>query len=465
MHRFWEKTALLLTIAVTVSLCSCGDKETSGENTETGVNVSAAIVSLSDIESRASYTGEIKAGDLAGVSSKVSARVLSIHVEEGTKVQAGDVLATLDTGDLQLAYNQALAAYNSAKANYDMTANATTVQSETAARQALTAAQTEYNNAKAAYEREQALYDNDILLISARNALNDAKQNCERMEQLFQLGSVSQVDLNAAQTAVQNAQANVVSMESNKQASLENAAMRLQTAENQLHSAEENWNLTVNITNEKSTGVAKANMDSAKAALDIAASNLANAQITAPISGYVASKNLTKGQFVSPGAEIFSIKNINLVEADFHVTESVIPFIHIGTEAKVSVSSAGLSDIQATVTAVNQAKDAATGLYHVKIAMENEGNLMKIGMFADIGLTLQKKEKVPTIPTEAIFQDGDSMYVYVIDGKTASKQEIMVGISDGEDTEILSGLNVGQEIVLDGKDFLSETNNIVNVIR
>ncbi len=463
MNNFKKSAAILTASAILISLAGCGPKQVNAPATHTAINVSVHTVETGNVTNSVSYTGEIKEGDGASVSSKVSAKVVSINVEEGTYVNAGDVLAVLDSSDIQLSYNQALAAYNSAKANYDMTANASTVQAETQARQAADAAQIEHDNALAAYNREKALYDGDTSLVAARNSLNDANLNYSRMQQLFALGSVSQLELDAAKSAAENAQANVSSLEAAKQASLDAAKTRYENALNNLKSAKETLDLTINVTNKQSTTVAGANVESAKAALDIASHNLANTTITAPISGYVASKNIQKGQMVSPGVEIFSIKNTSNVEAEFSVTESVIPYVSVGTPAVVSVKSAGIDAVAATVSSVNQTKNAQTGMYKVKVSIANDDSLLKVGMFADISLALQSMDDVIKIPLEATLQEGEIMYVYVTDGNTATRQDIATGVSDGENIEVTAGLSAGDTIVVKGKDYLSETNNLVNI--
>lgn len=462
MNNIKKAAAAIIAATMLVTLVGCGEQPVK-ETAQTATNITAYTVTSGDIANNGSYTGEIKEGGIAGVSAKVSAKVISINVDEGSYVNAGDVLAVLDSSDIQLSYNQALAAYNSAKASYDMTANSTTVQAETQARQAVSSAQIEHDNALASYNREKALYDGDTSLVAARNALNDANLNYSRMQQLFALGSVSQIELDAAKTAAENAQASVSSLEAAKQSTLEAAKTRYDNAVNNLKSAKETLNLTVNVTNEKSTSVAEANVASAKAALDIASHNLANTSITAPISGYIATKNLKNGQMTSPGVEIFSIVSTNSVEAEFNVTESVIPFVKVGTPAVVSVKSAGINDIEATVTSVNQTKNAQTGLYTVKVSIANSDNLLKVGMFADVKLTLETSENVVYIPLDAVLQADDTMYVYVTDGTTATKRELTLGISDGEYTEVTSGLSAGEQIVVKGKEYLSETNNLVNI--
>ena len=319
-----------------VSAASCGKKENKNEEDTSAVNVTTAQALIDNVERKVSYNGEITAGDYVSITSKVSAKVDEIFVEEGEYVEAGTALASLDGTDIRLSYNQALANYNSAQASYDMVANASTKQAETSANQQLERAQIEYNDAVNAYNRQKALYDNDSSTIAAQNALNDAQHNLERTRQLFEMGAVSKVEYDNAVTMEQNARANLDSVVSNVKTALDSAKTRMENAELSLSAARENRDLQVGVTSKKTIASARAAAESAKATLAIAENNLKNTTIVAPISGYVASKNIVKGQMASPGVEIFSIKNTGFVDAEIKVTEADIPYIELGTPAEVA---------------------------------------------------------------------------------------------------------------------------------
>ena len=456
-----------LAAVISVSCVGCGKKDEKKEEAQTATNVSVYETEAQDVVREVSYTGEITAGECVSINSKVSAKVSEICVEAGEFVKAGTVLAVLDDTDIRLSYNQALAGYNSANAAYDMTANASMKQSETAANQNLEKAQIEYNDALSAYNRQKELYDNDTSIVAAQNALNDANANLERTKQLFEMGSVSKTVYDSAITAQQNAAANLESTKSNVKTAFESAKTRVENAKLNLESAKENRDLQVNVVSKKTIASAKASAESAKASLAIAENNLANTKITAPIDGFVASKNIIVGQTATPGVEIFSIKNTEMVEAEINVTEADIPYVSVGTEAKVTVKSSNLDTIYGTVTAVNPTKDEKTGLYNVKVSVPNEGGAINAGMFADISLTLQKSENTVGIPTEAVMQDGEEFYVFVAsaDGKTAEKRVVKKGIENAETTEILEGVGLGEKVVLKGKEYLSEVNNLIKITK
>lgn len=393
----------------------CKNKDTDEKGAEAATNVTVYEARRDTVADEVSYNGTIVEGEYTSISAKISAKVEEILVEEGDYVEAGTVLARLDSTDFRLAYNQALASYNSAVAAYDMTANASSVQSQTSASQGLSQAQIAYN---------------------------DAKLNLDRTTKLYEMGAASKVQLEAAQSAEQNAKL-------------------------ALDSAQQNLDLQTGVVSEKSIASAKAGVDAAKAALDIAANSLNNTTIVTPSAGYVSSKNIVKGQFASPGVEIFSVKNSETVKVEISITETDIPYVTVGTSAKVAVKSANTEKFVGTVSMVNPTKNAQTGLYKVHIEIPNGEEKIKVGMIADISLTLRKSDNVISIPSEAVMQDGEEFYVYIADkeDKTAIKAIVEKGIENSEMTEIVKGVKIGDKIIVKGKEFLSEKNNKIKITK
>lgn len=377
-----------------------GCGEKESEKPNTVTNVTVHKISANDINSEVNYTGEIKAFEESDVAPKVTATIKSFNCELGDFVNAGDVLATLDDTDYLIAYNQALAAYNTAYGSFQQM----TLQLSTA----VSTAQLEYDNALLNYNRQKALYD---------------------------AGAISLVALEGAET-------------------------RLNTAELNLNSAKTNYDIAITST----YATAKASVDSAQAVLDSATNNLNNTVIIAPISGYVASKNGTLGQIAAAGSPLFSIKSTDVVNVEISVTESVIPYINIGTKASVSVSTASLSDIKGEVTVVNTVKNVQTGMYTVKIKIDNKDDLLKLGMMADVVLETQAKSGVIVIPSASIMQDDEGYSVYIVKDNKAEKRAITIGITNNDFVEVISGLSTGETVVVSGKEYISKENNTVNIV-
>lgn len=457
-------SALCLTA---LSISSCGKKKDTEVVNEvsTGTNVSVYTAANTGITSTVTYTGEIKASDSVSVSSKAAGTAKTVNVDLGSYVHAGDVLLTIDSTDYQLQYNQALAAYNSAQAGYNSTVGGAQQQSVNQLRDAVTNAENEYNNALSNYNREKTLYDNNTNLISAQNAYESQKNNYERTKSLHDMGAASDTALESAKIAYENAEAAVTSTKNSLNAGLEAAKSRLDSAKVNLDSAKESYNLTVNVLNPESEATAKAQVASAKAALDIAKNSLENTTLRAPISGYISAKSINKGEMVSQGRELFAISAVDTVDGEISVTESVIPYIKVGTSADISVKAADINNISGSVSLVNTIKNENTGLYTVRVSIPNKNLALKAGMFAEIKLVTESDGNALTIPSAALMQEGEDFYVYVVDedSMTANKKIVATGITDGEKMQIRSGLNSGDIVVVSGKEYLSEKNNSVNI--
>ncbi len=400
--------------------------EDATDATEAGVNVTVAKAEIRDIESTVTYTGEMVAGDIAYVTGKASAKAKSINANLGDWVNKGDVLVKLDDSDYSFQLSQAKAAYNQADAAY---------QSAVVARDNV-----EGVNKQAELQLSQAVNASQI-------AYNDAKLNYERQSELYKKGSVSLVAYESAKSAYENA---TLAYES----------------------AKANYDINISILadgNKKSAdsavATAKAAKDSALLAVEQAESFMGNTVITAPISGYISAKNVALGQFASAGMALFTIADTRNLEIEIKVTEAVVSSLKVGGKAIVSVPSANVAGAEGKVSLVNPVKDAATGMYIVRVSVPNSDNALKVGMFADVTLvTTESLEDALCVPTRAIVQTEDGNYVLVVNGNWAEKVWVECGTEDGEFTSIISGLKEGDIVVCEGKDYISEENNIVNIV-
>jgi len=492
----------VLAAGILLTTVGCGKKGTE-ENTSSvsnATNVTVYEAQMGGITNSVTYTGEIKSNSEVAVSAKVSGRVLSVNVEEGQYVNAGTVLFKIDDTDLKLQKNQAEASYNSARVAYENMRNSTAKQTTMQVEQAYKNAQDNYNRQKQlfdnnsdvkvaqtavetatqAYNTAVTNYENN--LVSARNALSSAQTNYENTAKLLEAGGATQLEFDNAKKNYENAQAALLTLEQNQSLSLENtraakqqaeenlkkveitAGAALSSAELTLKNAKEAYELTVNVTNSANIKSAKAGVDAASAALSMANNNVKNATVTAPISGYISKKNINAGEMISAGMGVITIHNTNSVDGELHVTEAVIASLQVGSPASISVKSAGVENLMGNISSVNQVKDQTTGMYTVKVNIPNDNSVLKTGMFADITLQTAAAEDILCIPSEAILQEGEERFVYIAKGDIAEKCVITEGITNGDYTEITSGISIGDKVILRGKDYISEKNNKIKIV-
>jgi len=443
VNNLKKYTALVTALVLAASVTGCGKKEKTASpvKEEVGVNVTVVEVKKETLENTVTYTGEIKAGEHTSVSAKASGQAKAIYCEVGDYVNAGDILLKIDDTDYRTQYNQAVAAKNQAQAGYNQ-ANA-----------AYDGAVASYNSAING-NTQQTKLQLQSALDAAKIEYDNARINHDNQKVLYEAGAISKAAYDAAVTRFENAQLNY-------------------------NTAKNNYDLTVNVILEEGKTNAQAGVNSAAAgkssaeaalksanvAIEAAQNALNNTVVRAPISGYIASRNANKGQMVSPGVEIFSIKATNQVEAQINVTETVIPGVKVGTKAKVFVKSAD-AEIEGVVTTVSPTKNAQTGMYQVNVAIDNPESSLKDGMFADITLTLDDSADTLIIPSEAVLEDEDgTKYVYVAKDNIAERADITLGIVTDEYSEVISGVEKGVKIIVSGKEYLSEKNNKIKVVK
>ncbi|MBE7033576.1 MAG: efflux RND transporter periplasmic adaptor subunit [Ruminococcaceae bacterium] len=280
---------------------------------------------------------------------------------------------------------------------------------------------TQYNQANAAYQA--ALSQSKTVVSSAQIEYNNAKTNLENQKVLYESGAISKLAYDAAVTRYDNAKINL------------------------------------------DAAVEQSGVGSAKAMLDAAQNSLNYTTIKAPISGYISNKNANVGQMAAPGVEIFSIKKTEKINAQINVTESIISKVTVGAKAKIKVDSVD-EEIEGNVTVANPTKNAQTGMYYISISIDNADGILKDGMFADITLTLSDSADTLVVPSDSVIEDEDGKkYVYITDGETAEKIEVTVGIVTEEYTEIIKGVSEGDKVIVTGKEYLSEENNNIKIVK
>ncbi len=426
MKAIKKTTAFLLILTTILGFSACKKDD---DNSETGnaTNVTIYEVRKDSINETASYTGEILGAETTVVSSQTSGIAQTIHIKEGDFVSEGTLLLSIDSSQYQLAYNQALAAYNSALAGKK-------------------SAEASYNSVTGGSSK-QTINQLEAAMNSAKLSYDNALDIYNKQKTLFDMGAISQVEYNSHKT------------------NMENAKLNYETAKS-------NYELTKNVVVNESEQSAKAGVETAsagvmqaKAALDIAANNLNNCSITAPISGYISSKTVSRGQMVAAGVSLFTITDTSSVEVQINVTESVILRLNENTKAKIDVASAELENIEGTISLINPVKNTATGLYTVKISVPNPDGILKSGMIAKLNLVTEEKENTITIPSEALIQSDDGEFsVYTANGDKAERKDVKTGISNDEFTEITSGLKPGDKVIVKGKDYLTDDNNQIRIV-
>lgn len=207
------------------------------------------------------------------------------------------------------------------------------------------------------------------------------------------------------------------------------------------------------------TGAAEAGVAQAEAAVSLARQNLADCEITSPISGVVGLVNASVGKTASVTSPIVVINNSENLEVEVKVSESDVSSIKAGTPTKVKIGALGDQELAGTIESVASVADSLTHTYPVKITFPNTPAAeVKSGMFAEVKLSTQRGAGVPAIPMTAVLPKNGENIVYVVNEQNKAEAVVVeTGLNDGTYTEIRKGLQEGQTVITRGNTLIDET--------
>jgi HlyD family secretion protein len=208
------------------------------------------------------------------------------------------------------------------------------------------------------------------------------------------------------------------------------------------------------------TLTAAAAVDAAKADLDAARMRLQFAKVTAPDAGVITARNVTVGQLAQAGAEMMRLLRQNRVEWRGEVPESSLPSLEPGQN--VTITSVDGREHQGTIRVVSPTVDPVThnGLVYVDI----EGDTaLRPGMFARGRIEFSESEAL-LVPLDALVNSDGYSYVFIVQSdRTVQRQMIQTGTIQGDNIEVLGGLEPGANIVTNGAGFLKD-GDLVNIV-
>lgn len=416
--------------------------------------VAAVRVTPRDLRQTAVLTGTVKPMAEVRVMSKVSGRLDSLRLPDGTPIEQGTVIpkkgtpiAVIDHDAFLAQVKQAEATVKALEAEW-VRVNAKARPEELAIAEAnVRAAQAAVESAKAAVEAARAAVG------QAQASLKNATADVERTRNLFKDKVATQQQLDAAEAqyaiAYERHQAALHQMRS--------AEQQARSAEQQLKAAQEQLALVEQGARKEDRDAVAAKIEPAKAALELARINLEESTIKAPIAGVVAIKHLDEGNMVSPTTPIVTMVQVDTVKVVVGVAERDLPFIKEGvTSAKVSVDAYPDTAFRGTVQRISPIVDERTRTVEVEVHVPNPDRRLKPGMFARVELLLREKKGVPAIPEHAVTWVDEKPYVTVVNDSKAHRVPVKLGLTEGPIVELLEGPPPGALIVTRGHEGLGD---------
>ena len=370
--------ALPLAGAALVAGCSQQGGGSGKRGGAPAVAIQTTTIQRMAVQRQVDLAGTLNSPDQARVSSEAPGIVRQVLIEIGREVRAGDPLVRLGSQELALALARAESALRQTRAQLGMHGPINTADTPPP----------------------------DDEIGSVRNALanrEDARASSVRAKTLAERGILSPVDLQAADT-------------------------RLKVAEAAYQSAIDN------------VRGQKALLQDRRAAYDLAAKQLADAVVRAPISGVVSERLVQVGEYIGERTPVATIVQVDPLKLRTGVQERHAGIISTGQPVEFRVESFGDVVFHGKVAHVSPSLDPTMRTFAVEAIVDNKDRRLKPGFFAKGVILTRRDEAVMSVSDSAISTLAGVSSVYIVKDSKITQKAVTLGVRQGDRWEILEGL-------------------------
>jgi RND family efflux transporter MFP subunit len=436
-------TLMMIAFMVSIGLLGCSKKQNISIG-ETARQVRGAVVQMKDVPNEINGFGTLSFLKKIDVAAPQDGVIKSIPFREGDVVKSGNLIIELENQRISLAVGRAenslsqsqsaleLARSRLLEGEFSVEAQILNIEK---AGDELAQAKRNYEEQERKHNDQEALYEaggiTEDAIRSSRFSLETQRENIRLQEKELEIRRIGfrDQDLRAAGMEVPS------NPEEKKR-----AFIRLSTA-----------------TLRAELAAAEASLDAARKELQAARLAQTELRITSPAPGTIGARYLEVGERVKQEDKILTLIDTESLYAVFPVRESDTLLLSRGMEAIVRVDGTG-GTYGGSVDLVSPSADSQSFTFSVRVlippevvaaSMVSGEATLKPGMFARVSIILGPPRKVVTVPESALFNKRNNEgSVFVVSGNTLSERTVSIGISLGEDRETLSGVSIGEVVVL-----------------
>lgn len=506
MRRIKKSIVSIFVLSLVFCLTGCNSTENTEEATEDKrITVKVDTPKISSIENSGDFIGTVQSEEQVYVMSKLSGDVTETFFEVGDYVNEGDLLFTVDDTSAQIQLKQANASLSSANASLNTakagvnTANANINYQTASVTESFAKSDTTEKQLQLSIDQAEVNFRNneinigtlDNTLTNLKDKLNDVNDGIDALKPQLEgakaeyAAALSDAQSNPTDKAKQEAanakksildtySSNLSSLESSKdslESSIKQTEASISTAKNsnclivgQADIARDQKSDYQNYTRatigngglaslaqaqagvvQAEAGVvqSKAGITQAQAAVDAAKLQLDYANVTAPVSGIITSKGVTKNNMTSTGSVAYTIMSDGSKFVVFYVSEDIMRELQVGQSITVEKNN---EELEAVITENPQVADANTGLFMVKARVNGNEDLVS-GIKVKLNMTTKHADNVMTLPIDAVYHESEKSFVYTYVNGKANKVYVETGLYDDEKIEIISGITTDDQVI------------------
>jgi multidrug efflux system membrane fusion protein len=396
MKRIWIISVIFLAFMMTF----CGKKEEAGIEKPAAVQgVKVETITLSLVEEEYETVGTVRSKTTSVLSSKTAGNILAVHVREGDRVRTRQLLIEIDDRDTQAQLQKAQAGLREVQDGVE---------------------EIDQNIRAAGSARDGAEAGRSLALATFN-----------RYKALLEQKSVSPQEFDEVQAKLKIAEA-----EGDRAGRMLQALMAKRSQ-------------------------VLARMEQVKADISNAQVYVGYGRILSPMDGIVTSRQAEVGLLAAPGVPLLTLEDNSRYRLEVSVEDSMLRKVRLETSVRVAVGALGPQEFSSRVTEIVPASDPGSRSSTVKIDLFDEKgkpigpSVLRSGLFG-VG-----QKQVLKVPQRAIMQRGQLVSVFVVDSSSILQLRLIkTGKPYGDQIEIISGINNGDRIVVEGLERVKEGDRV-----
>ena len=372
---------LLLVLAFVPSCSSTNPKnaqQAEAASPPPALVVETAKVGWRELQRSVDAVGTLDPNEEVTVSSLVEGTVEKLFVDLGDGVRTGQVIAELDTRELELAVHQQQAALQQELARLGLAdANASVDEATTSQ---VRQAEATFEEARLRLDRTKKLAEQGVL----------AKQQLDEQQARY---DVAEAAVRSSRETVQNIRATIAAR---------------------------------------------------KASLTLAEKKLADARVTAPISGFIKDRLVSEGQFLKSNSPVVTIVQNSPLKLRVDVPESAVAFVRAGRPVQFHVDAFPDRTFEGRISRISPSVDQQSRTLKIEAMADNPAGVLKPGFFARVTIQTDRKDRVLVVPSAALFNFSGLEKLFVIENGKVAERIVRSGTRLDDQVEIVEGLKEGE---------------------